>query len=254
MTKGTLKLSSSVIEVVKPIITFPEYEELINEANRVADYIDSIELTDDNIQEVKGVLAKANRAIKELNDKRIAIKKEIMNPYDDFANQIKEIESIVKKADTRLRSEVRSVEEKERYRKREDIREIWNKRINQYEYAKLMDFEDFIQNKHMNKTTTMKSVEDEMVKFLESSENDLSLLAETERKNEAFELYKESKDLGIVINTIKKKVEQEERNKEILKEVETEETYIFTIKGKKDKNFVEMLLKENEIEFDVKEI
>lgn len=254
MTKGTLKLSSSVIEVIKPSITFPEYEDLIDEANRVAEYINSIELTDENVKDVKGVLAKANRAIKELNDRRIAIKKEIMEPYDDFANQIKEIESIVKKADTRLRNEVRSLEEKERERKKEEIRTIWNKRISQYEYAKLMDFEDFIQNKHMNKTTTMKSVEDEMVKFLESSENDLSLLAETERKNEAFELYRESKDLGIVINTIKKKIEQEEKNKEILKEVEIEETYLFTIKGKKDKNFVEMLLKENEIDFTVKEI
>ena len=253
MTKGTLKLSSSVIEVTKPTIVFPEYEDLINEANRVAEYINSIELTDENVKDVKGVLAKANRAIKELNDRRIAIKKEILSPYDDFANQIKEIETIVKKADTRLRNEVRSLEEKERERKKEEIREIWNKRIGQYEYAKLMDFEDFIQNKHMNKTTTMKSVEDEMVKFLESSENDLSLLAETERRNEAFELYKESKDLGIVINTIKKKIEQEEKNKEILKEVEIEETYLFTIKGRKDKNFVEMLLKENEIDFTITE-
>lgn len=259
MSKGTLKLSSSVIEVVKPTIIFPEYEGLIKEAQRVSEFIDSIELNDENVKEVKGVLAKANRAIKELNDRRIAIKKEILEPYEVFASQIKEIETIVKDSDTRLRNEVRELEENLRLIKKEEIEEIWNKRVKQYEYAKLMDFENFLENRHLNKSTSMNSVEKDMVDFLDRSENDLNILSANERKDEAISLYKECKDLGMVIATIRERIEESKKNEEILNSVveekeEKEKTYIFTITGKRDKNFVEMLLKENEINYELKEI
>lgn len=257
MSKGTLKLSSSVINVVKPTISFPEYQGLIEEAKRVSEFIDSIELTDDNVKEVKGILAKANRAIKELNDRRITIKKEILEPYEVFAGQIKEIETIVKDSDNRLRNEVRKLEESLRSIKKEEIRELWNKRVKQYEYAKLMDFENFLDNKHLNKTTSMNSVESDMVSFLDKAEVDLGILCASERKDEAISLYKENKDLGLVIAIIKERIEESKKNEEILKDFakdEKEEVFIFTIKGKKDKNFVEMLLKENAINYELKEI
>ncbi len=148
-------------------IDFPEYDNLLAQATEVAEYLKTLEVNEDNIKENKKILAKANKAIKELNDRRIKIKKAIMEPYEEFAEKVKNIESIVKEADELVRSQVRNLEEKEREEKKARIQEIWDKRIGAYEYAKIMTFGDFLKSKHLNKTTTLKKVEDEMVETLE---------------------------------------------------------------------------------------
>lgn len=256
MENNYLDLKNENIKVVKPIISFPEYEKLMEKGKEVANFIDSIELDNSNIKQVKKVLASANKAIKELNDKRIAIKKEILEPYEVFNSQIKDIEKIVKDSDTKLRNEVRKLDEIERENKKSQIKDLWDKRIGQYQYAKLMNFDDFLDNKHLNKSTSIKSVEEDMVGKLESFERDLEILSKRYDKKDGISLYKEVKDLGSVLKVLKEKEEEIEKQKEVLKEIEVdkEEVYIFKIVGKKDKNFVEMLLKENDIEYKLEEI
>lgn len=256
MENNYLDLKNENIKVVKPVISFPEYKKLMKEGKEVAEFIESIELDDSNIKQVKKVLASANKAIKELNDRRIAIKKEILEPYEVFNSQIKDIEKIVKDADSKLRNEVRKLEEIERENKKSQIKDLWNKRIGQYQYAKLMEFDDFLDNKHLNKSISMKSVEEDMVNKLESFERDLEILSKRDDKKDGISLYKEFKDLGIVLQILKEKEEEIKRQKEVLKEIEVnqEETFIFKIVGKKDKNFAEMLLKENDIEYKLEEI
>lgn len=252
-------MNDDELVIKKPVIEFKEYERLINESAEVADYINSIELTEDNVKDVKKVLAKANKSIKVLNDKRIAIKKEIMEPYDTFHNQIKTIEKIIKDADERLRHEVRKIDEKAREDKEAAIKSMYEKRVMGYEYASLMTFEEFIEPSHLNKTYSMNKVEDDMVDFLEKSENDLRILCQRDNKDEGIDIYKSTKDLGRTLSILEEKEKQRKEIKEKLKEVgieeeKKEEVFVFTIRSKKDAKFVEMLLKENGIDYQVKEI
>ena len=258
MMKNSLALNDNSVKVVKPTITFTEYETLIKQSQQVADYIDSITLTEENAKDVKKVLANANKAVKALNDRRISIKKEIMEPYEVFNGQIKEIEKIVKDADERLRDEVRALDEKQREEKEEVIKELWTKRTLQYEYAKLMDFDDFLENKHLNKSYSLNKVEDDMVAFLEKSENDLKILSTRDDDSESISLYKENKDLGLTLTILEKKKKEEKEYKKKLEKIEVKEekdpAFAFIVTGVKDKKFVEMLLKSNQIEFEIKEI
>ena len=84
----------------------------------------------------------------------------------------------------------------------------------------------------------------------------MEILSKRDDKKDGISLYKEFKDLGTVLQILKEKEEEIEKQKEVLKEIETdkEEVYIFRIVGRKDKNFVEMLLKENNIEYKLEEI
>lgn len=251
-----LDLQENKIQVIKPVIKFEEYTILLHQAQQVADYIDSITLTNENVKDVKKILANANKSIKTLNDKRIAIKKEIMEPYEVFNRQIKDIESVVKDADQRLRDEVRTLEEKAREEKKKEIESLWKKRIFQYEYANLMDFYNFLENKHLNKSYSIPKVEDDMVEFLEKSENDLKILCTRDDKDQAIEIYMNTRDLGETLLILDEKKKQAEEYKEKLKDIEPqkEPRYAFVITGNKDKNFVEMLLKNNEVNYELKEI
>ena len=63
-------------------ITFPALGFYMEQAEKIADYINSIEVTEDNIKDVKKDLAAARKVTKALSDRRIAIKKEIMSNYE----------------------------------------------------------------------------------------------------------------------------------------------------------------------------
>ena len=235
-------------------IVFNGYEELLNQAEQIAAHLKMIEVTADNIKENKKILAKVNKSIKELNDRRIAIKKEINKPYDEFALKIKEIEKVVKSADEVVRFQVRQLEEEEREDKREKLEEIWNKRIGQYDYARLFKFDQFLEGKHLNKTSTIKSVEEEMVDFLEKAERDIALLTDYENGKSLINSYLEIKDFATVIAIDKREKERIAEQEKILENVESKEKekmYVFTIKDSKDAKLAEMLLRDNNIKFEL---
>ena len=109
-----------------PEINFHEYEKLKSEAIMISDYLSQMEVTEDNIKEQKKILARVNKSVKLLNDRRIAIKKEILEPYTVFESQVKEIEKIVKDADEVLRNQVREIEEREREEKKKKLKDIFH--------------------------------------------------------------------------------------------------------------------------------
>lgn len=249
-----VKLDDVKVEFTKGSIKFDGYEELLGQAKEIAEYLASIEVTADNIKENKKILAKVNKSIKELNDRRIIIKKEINKPYDEFAQKIKEIEKVVKSADEVVRFQVRLFEEKEREDKEEKLKEIWNKRIGQYDYAKLFKFSDFLESRHLNKTSTIKSVEEEMVDFLEKAERDITLLTDYENGKSLINSYLECKDFASVLEMDKREKERLAEQEKVLEKVgvkEKEKTFVFTIRDAKDAKLVEMLLKENNIKFEM---
>lgn len=250
------ELDNLKIELQVGSIDFPEYDNLIAQANEVAEYLKTLEVNEDNIKENKKILAKANKAIKELNDRRIKIKMAILEPYDDFAKKVKNIERIVKEADELVRSQVRDLEEKEREEKKAQIQEIWDKRIGAYEYAKVMTFGDFLESKHLNKTTTLKKVEDEMVETLEKWEKDLKLLSGMEEAKDLIRVYSFTQDVAEAMNRVAIDKEELKRQEQILKneDLEVKKIYIFKIKDEKDAKLAEMLLKENNIEFGMEEM
>lgn len=243
-----LKVFETQIEAREGIIKFPGYEDLKEQALQVAEHINTMEVTEENVKETKKILATVNKAVKNLNDERIAIKKKMLEPYNIFESQIKEIESIVKTADERVREGVRELEEKERALKKDEIYSIWMLRVDQYEFAKLMTFSDFLNPQHLNKSTTMKKVEEDMVNFLESAERDIKLLSGMDNSEDLIRSYRDVKDVTIVLELENKRIEDMKSIKEQLKDVDIE-SFVFKVFNKKDKKLVEILLEENDIDY-----
>lgn len=243
-----LKVFETQIQAKEGVINFPGYKSLKKQAIEIAEHINTMEVTEDNVKETKKILATVNKAIKNLNDERIAIKKKMLEPYNIFESQIKEIESIVKTADERVRSGVRELEEKERELKREEIKEIWDLRIEQYELAKLFTFEDWLTPKHLNKSESLKKVEEDMVSFLEKSEQDIKVLKSMEDADDLILEYKHNKDLGFTIDLIETRKSIKKQQQKMIGKVKEAEI-VFIVKNEKDAKLVELLLKENDIEY-----
>lgn len=225
-------------------IRFPAFGQLKDNALELADRISKVEVTEDNIKTVKKDLAQVRKLVTELNNRRKLIKSEILRDYNTFETQIKEIDGIIASAEELVRTQVKVIEEQERARKYDAIRDIWDKRIGQYTLSNYGDFfERWLQPHYLNKTETMKSIESDMVAWLEARQRDMDVLMEMD--GEYFVEFIDSLDLAGSIAIVN-------HRKEIRNVVTPEddiETAVFIITGSKDIKLTESLLKENEIEY-----
>ena len=227
-------------------VIFPQYKEVKADAQMMADRIRQAEVTEDNVKDIKKDLAKVRKIVIELNNRRKAVKAEIFTDYNVFESQIKEIDAIISEAESFIRDQVKTIEEAERKRKCEAIREIWDKRIGQYTISNYGDyFERWMLPSYLNKTTSMKLIEEEMVTWLEATQMDLAVLA-TMDKEYTVE-YLTCLDMATAIQTVN-------HNKEIRSmigqdEDEIEATAVFVITGEKDIRLAEAILKENKIDY-----
>lgn len=229
-------------------IMFPAYEFYKEQAERIAEYVSGIEPTEENVKEVKKTLAQSRKLVKALSDRRIQIKKDLLQDFSKFETQVKEISGIIDEADATVRDKVRELEEAERESKRLAILDLWNKRISGYRIDGLIPdlFDLWLQPRHLNATTTMKTIETEMVEFLEQTEQDMNAL-------DAFDDEYRVEYLGTL--NLAEAIAAVKHREEVLEsfrgeqEEETEETATFIIRGKKNIKLAEMILTENDIEY-----
>lgn len=231
-------------------IYFQDYAKLLEEAKLVAQGVQQMEVTEDNVKEVKKILAKVNKSVKTLNDRRIEIKKQINAPYEVFAEQIKEIEKIVKDADEIVRNEVRMMEEQEREDKKQKLKSIWDARIELYEYSKIMNFEDWLEPSHLNKTESLKKSEQAMTDWLEFTERNIETLSTMQHSQKLIHEYKLCKDVAQAIQNVNDEIEAMQEEQTILKNEDVNiQKYYLEIYSEADLELVEMLLEKHGINY-----
>lgn len=247
------------IVVTQGFVEFKGFENLKQEALQLSEQIEKVEVTDENIQSSKKMLAAVNKRVKEMEDRRISIKKEMLAPYTEFEKQVKEIVSIVKTADGIVRKQVKDLEERERDEKRGKISEIFKKRISHYQsFHDIYSVDDFIKTQHLNKSVSMKSVETEMVEWLEKKDSDFKVILSLPNGNEVLSEYLDTKDLSVAINIVndreerKKQLEQVAPVKKIVNEVG--QSFIITLSDEKDFKLVEMFMQQNNIKFNSEKV
>jgi hypothetical protein len=195
------------------IVVFDNYDEILREAQELAEYVSNVVVTDESVKATKKMLAEVNKKVNELEDGRKTIKKELLAPYEAFEKQIKSITSIVKEADNTVRSQVRELEEKERQSKQEEITNLFVKRLKLYPMIDNVFFPfDFIKASHLNKSTTISKVEAEMVQWFEQKKKDIEYI---ESKPHWYDIMVEYVKTQDVIQAIQR-VEAREKSKEAL--------------------------------------
>jgi hypothetical protein len=102
----------------------------------------SMVCTEDTVKFVKAYRAELNGQKKELEDKRIAVKKEIMKPYDEFEKIYKEmITTPFADADGQLKAKIDEVENEIKRRKEEELRAYHAELLGDYPKIDFLPFE-----------------------------------------------------------------------------------------------------------------
>ena len=256
MAKNDLMLNLEQIQVIQGSISFPEYENIKQQALQLAENIESVQVNEDNLKQSKKLLASVNKRCKELDGERIRIKKLMLEPYQEFEDQVKEIVGIVKQADETVRQQVKDLEEAERLKKEVEIWDIWDKRIKQYKLGDLIPFTDFIKPKHLNKSTSIEAAEKDMVDFLEQTERDIKVLQKMPDLSAHVSAYIGTYDLAQAMDQV---MRENERRRQIeatqaqKKNPSYVQAYKFKIFGEKDKALLEMFMQKNKINYEMEQ-
>lgn len=194
------------------------YEELKQELYDKVKLYETLVYTDDQIKSAKADRADLNRMKKALNDERIRREKEYMQPFNAFKAQINEIIGIIDKPVALIDKQIKEYEEQQRQEKK--------KKISGYFFAgespEWLTLPMIWDEKWLNASASMKSIQAEIDARIESVNSDLATLSELpEFAFEAIETYKATLDLGKSIaeghrlsETQKRKAEQEKARAE----------------------------------------
>lgn len=194
---------SNTAELIR-VVQLPEIEEHLQSikvavTQKVNDAL-SLICTEDTVKSVKAVRADLNKDLKDFEERRKAVKKAIMSPYEQFEAVYKEcISDTYKKADAELKAKIDSVENELKEQKTAEVKRYFD----EYLQSKGIDFVTF-ENAHINVTlsASMKSLKEQAKTFIDRICDDLCLIDTQERKDEILYEYKQSLNVSNAITTV----------------------------------------------------
>lgn len=272
-TSDLIKKHEYKITTTQGKVIFQDYDNILEEAQNLANHVKQVHVTEENIKESKRLVAQMNNRVKDINDTRKEVKKTILQPYNEFETQVKTIEGVINDAVDHVRVQERELTEKERNDKKQEIAELFDMRIQHYDFESVMGFAEFIENKHMNKSYSMAKVEQDLVQWLEKVRRDLAMIdrhAEKypEDRDELIVEYQNTQNISKSFDNMEKRKEQKRKvaeqakqrelaaKRDIRKQEEQQnETsqYQLTV-SEKDFKLVTEFLKRNEIDYTSKKI
>jgi hypothetical protein len=189
------------IIVVKQLPEIEEHLQAIKEeVNAKVKTALSLVCTEDTVKAVKKVRISLNKDLKDFEERRKAVKKAIMTPYEAFETVYKDcVSDTYKKADVELKKKIDGVENELKERKRTEVKEYFD----EYLTATGIDFVTF-DNAHINVTlsASMKSLKEQAKTFIDRICDDLSLINTQEHKDEILYEYKQSLNVSGAITAV----------------------------------------------------
>lgn len=170
-----MELKVEEIKALAPIQF--NYEDIKKWVTEKAKEYKSVVYTEETITAAKTDRATLNKVAKAINDEKIRIKKEVLKPFEDFENKCKELQGIITDASNSIDSQVKEFELKEQAEKEKQIKAIFDENIG--EYNELINFDTIFNPRWLNKTYSIKKIEEDIKHVVSKTTDDLNIIANT---------------------------------------------------------------------------
>lgn len=207
--------------IVKPY-SLPEvieanFDELKTAVQAKADEYSMALYGEDELKIAKQDRATLNTFKKALNDERIRLEKEYMQPFNEFKGKVNEIISIVDKPIAAIDCQIKEYDERRKEEKAVQIQQY----MNTYRLPYNIKIERIFDTRWLNASVSMSAVQKEIDARVMAIQEDIETLEQLDEYQEfALVCYSETLDLRATLNEIKKQKEyvaaqqkiEEERN------------------------------------------
>lgn len=166
-------LITNIEQSIPQAIVF-NFDELKKElAEKITPY-KSLAVTEDDLKGAKSDKANLNKLKKALNDKRVEVKKEYMQPLEVFEEQVKELVSIVDEGIVNIDSQVKAFENKQQEDKLKEIDAFYVEEFE--ELVDILPLERIIPDKWRNKSCKMSDIQQEIRDKAFKFKNDINII------------------------------------------------------------------------------
>lgn len=268
MSEPMATFDTDGFELTTPItsdVTLPQIEihgldELKTQAEELAQMVATLEPTEENLKEVKKMLAEVRKKTSSLSTERKRIKDMILSVYTPVEEMFKEVEEIIKEAENQQRKKIRELDQIRQQTKLEAIAEMWDNRIDDYEFSDLVELDDFVRPQHLTKTMNMNKIETELINWLEKIGQDIETIKGLSEGNDEIlvKYLRNGHDISKAIRVYNLDKQEAERAKAVIAEPEPtpqgepepkEEVALFEITGSERIAYVQALLTKEGIPF-----
>lgn len=173
-----------------------------------------------DVAKAKEDKTKLNKAAKALNDERIKIEKEWMKPFGDFKEVVTETVGLIKNCVASIDTIIKEDDERTKNAKREQVERLAETCGVEVVGIKL---ENIWNEKWLNKTTSLKSIEKEITEKVNSIKNDLETLKTfAEDYDTLVTYYKENLNLSETVAYANRLIESRKAKAEVRHEAPVE--------------------------------
>lgn len=148
----------------------------------------SLAVTEENRKEIKKVRADLNKEINEYNKQLKAVKKAVIQPYEELAEIYREcVSEPYKKADEQLKKGIEEIECRLKAEKEEEIKRYFE----EYAESLRVDFIPFEKLRlNITLSASVKSLKEQVAAFLDKVSEEMDSLLSMDNKEELFAEYK----------------------------------------------------------------
>lgn len=163
-------------------IQFIGYEKTLDDVRRLAERMKEQEVTEENIIENKKLLAEIRKEIKKLDSERLAVKRQIMTPYDELNEKIKRLKDVLGEGEGHINAQIKEITVREQEQRKLQIKDLFKKYQKSYNAPQWLTFDKFIAKNTTlvtNKATSAKKIRESVVYYFETFKNDYEQLKQT---------------------------------------------------------------------------
>lgn len=223
-----MELKTEDIKALEPVKF--NYEELKKELIEKVENYKNLVYTEENINMAKKDRANLNKLKKAISDEKIRVKNTLLAPYADFESKCKELIEIVDTSVENVDRQVKAFEDEEKRTKREEIQKYFNEHVGHFK--DVIIFENVFEDRWLNKTTTMKTVQADIEHIFSRASSDLITIESTVQDKEIqkqciafyFKNITNPSILGTTIQKAREIIEEKKKIEELKKAEGTEKT------------------------------
>lgn len=163
----------------KQEIQFLGYEKTLNDVRRLSERMKTQEVTEENAIENKKLLAEVRKEIKKLDAERLAVKREIMTPYDELNEKIKLLKEVLFEGEEHINAQIKEITTRQQEERKLQIKDLFIKYQKSYNAPQWLTFDKFLaknQTLITNKATSAKKIRETVVSYFETFKQDYDML------------------------------------------------------------------------------
>lgn len=202
------------------------HEEVKQELEIVLEKYQGLVFTDETMKEAKNTRSHLNSLKTKFEEVRKNMKRKCLEPYSIFEEKMKELNVLIDKPILAIDTQIKAFDEKKKQEKLTEIKAYWNDTAK--DILDLVSFEKIFNDKWLNATTSIKSIQEEINKLVDDVKVSLNTISSlhTEYELQVKDKYLETLNLPVALaeNTrLKERAEMLEKAKIIRTQVQVKE-------------------------------